>query len=82
MLKAGLAALDVDMAAAEEHVDGQADAVEEAVGRVVGFRPDAVELALDEEGTLLVEGARIVELALLLRTTRDFRAELAEVKPG
>jgi hypothetical protein len=72
----------VNLTAAEENVDRLADTLEEIVGRVLGFGLDAVELALDEEGTLAVEGAGEVAFALLLRAAGDFGAGLTEVKAG
>ena len=72
------AALDVDVAAAEEDVDSVADAIEEVVRCGIGGA-DAVELRADEEGRFAVEGLGVVTLALLERAG-DGRAGLAEAE--
>lgn len=73
-----MAAFDVDVAAAEEDVDGLADAIEQVVGRGV-YGADAMELGADEEGRFAVQGFGVVTLALLLRAG-DGRAGLAEAE--
>ena len=74
------AALDVDVTAAEEDVDGLADAVEQVAGRGVDGA-DAFEFGADEEGTFAVQGLGVVALTLLLRAG-DGPARLKEVKAG
>jgi hypothetical protein len=74
-----LTALEVDVAAAEEDVDGLADAIEQIVGS--GFDgADAVEFGADEIGTFAAHGAGEVALTLLLRAAGNGCTGLQEVK--
>lgn len=72
------AAIDVDVAAAEEDVHGLANAVQEIIGRGVDGA-DALEFGLDEEGSFAVQGLGVVSLALLLGAGNG-PAFLADVK--
>jgi len=73
-----VAALEVDVAAAEEDVDGLADAIEQVVGRGVDGA-DAVEFALDEVRAFV---AHEVTLTLFPRAAGNGSARLQDMKAG
>ena len=77
---AGVATVDVDVAAAEEDLHGLADAAQQVVGGGVDGA-DAVELGADEEGTFAVQGLGVVTLALL-SGAGDGCTRLHEVEAG
>jgi hypothetical protein len=79
-LRAGVAAFDEHVAAAEENVQGLEYSADEVVGSGVGL--DAVKFGLDEDGAGLVQGLSVVVLALLGGAARDKGPFLAKVKPG
>ena len=70
-----VAALEVDVAAAEENIDGLADAVEQVVR--CGDGADALELGADEVGAFL---AHEIALALLAGAAWDGCPRLQDVK--
>jgi len=73
-----VAALEVDVAAAEEDVDGLADAVEQVVGRGIDGT-DALELGADEMWAFV---AHEVTLTLFLGAAGYGSARLQDVEAG
>lgn len=76
-----MAAIDVNVAAAEQDVDGLADAIQEAV-RCGLDGSDAVQFFADELRACLPHNALEVAVALLLRAACTFCAWPAEMKAG
>jgi uncharacterized membrane protein len=78
---ARVAALNVDVAAAEQNIDGLADAVQKSVwGKFDGT--DAIEFLFDEERTFVAHGALEVALTLLFGAAGNLCALLAQMKAG
>lgn len=76
-----MTALHVHIAAAEQNVDGLADAIQKAVRGGID-RADAIQFFFDEERTFVAHGALEVALTLFFGAARNLCAALTEMKVG
>lgn len=76
-----MAALYVDIAAAEQNVNRLADAIQKAAwGELDGT--DAIQFLLDEERSFVAHGALEIALTLFFGATGNLCALLAQMKVG
>lgn len=76
-----MAALDVDVATAEQNVDRLADAIQKAI-RSKLYRADAIQFLFDEERSFMAHGALEIALTLFFGAAGNLCALLAQMKVG